>query len=419
MNYNVIASRLREKITLFSGELCGKLGKIESRLVREMIYGMLASQSVLLTEIGRALEEKIPLRKTEWRLSRNLQNRNLGKRVEKALLHHASGYIKDDTLLIIDPGDISKKYAEKMEYLATVRDGSEGALGKGYSLLHIVGGKVKEDQIIPLIQRLYSSAAPGYNSENHQILDAVDAIVSACGGKGIHVFDRGGDRKNLLEPFLDRELKFIVRQVGNRHVCSGNQTRRVAEWAEICGCPYTEVISKIEKGSEKVYHLTFGSRKVRLPGRKEALTLLVVHGFGQTPLMLLINGEVKSSRRSLWWWVQAYMRRWAVEETIRCVKQSYDIENVRLLTYESLQNLLPLLNVAFYFTAIMIGSVYRLRVMAGYVLKAAKRLFGIPDFKYYALSDGLRAIFQQHPKRPDELSEPMIPAFPLFEGLGP
>lgn len=419
MNHNVIASRLREKISFFLGELSGKLGKVEARMVREMIYGMLASQSVLLTEIGRSLEEKIPLRKTEWRLSRNLQNKNLGGKVEKALLQHASGMIKDDTLLIIDPGDIIKKYAEKMEHLATVRDGSEGVLGNGYSLLHIVGGRVNDDNIIPLIQRLYSSAAPGFNSENHQILDAVDAIVSAGGGKGIVVFDRGGDRRNLLGPFLNRELKFMVRQVGNRHVNSGNQTRSVEEWANSCRCQYTEVISKVDNGKEKVYELTFGSRKVRLPGREEVLTLLVVHGFGKKPLMLLINGEVKSSRCSHWWWVQAYMRRWAVEETIRCVKQSYDIENVRLLTYASLQNLLPLLNVAFYFTAVMIGSVERLRVMAGYVLKAAKRLFGIPDFKYYALSDGLRAIFQRHPKRPDELFGPMAPEFTLFDALGP
>ena len=38
--------------------------------------------------------------------------------------------------------------------------------------------------------------------------------------------------------------------------------------------------------------------------------------------------------------------------------------------------------------------------MAAYVEKAAKRLFGIPDFKYYALADGMRALFARHPGRP-------------------
>ena len=39
-------------------------------------------------------------------------------------------------------------------------------------------------------------------------------------------------------------------------------------------------------------------------------------------------------------------------------------------------------------------------LMAGFVERAAKRLFGIPDFKYYALADGLRALFARHPGKP-------------------
>ncbi len=31
--------------------------------------------------------------------------------------------------------------------------------------------------------------------------------------------------------------------------------------------------------------------------------------------------------------------------------------------------------------------------MNGYILKAVKRVFGIPDFKYYAMSDGISTIF--------------------------
>jgi len=35
--------------------------------------------------------------------------------------------------------------------------------------------------------------------------------------------------------------------------------------------------------------------------------------------------------------------------------------------------------------------------MAGHVLKCAKRVFGIPDFKYYVLGDGLSNIFSRYP----------------------
>ena len=39
----------------------------------------------------------------------------------------------------------------------------------------------------------------------------------------------------------------------------------------------------------------------------------------------------------------------------------------------------------------------KLRVMAGHVLKAAKRVFGIPDFHYYAIAGGLMSIFLRYP----------------------
>ena len=43
----------------------------------------------------------------------------------------ASRQVDRETLFILDPSDLSKKYAKTMQYLATVRDGSEGALAKG------------------------------------------------------------------------------------------------------------------------------------------------------------------------------------------------------------------------------------------------------------------------------------------------
>jgi len=33
----------------------------------------------------------------------------------------------------------------------------------------------------------------------------------------------------------------------------------------------------------------------------------------------------------------------------------------------------------------------------GHILKSAKRVFGIPDFKYYTLEDGLQNIFSRFP----------------------
>ena len=60
---------------------------------------------------------------------------------------------------------------------------------------------------------------------------------------------------------------------------------------------YADTIVKEVKGEEKVYHLEYGFRKVKLPGRKEQLYLVVVKGFGNKPMMLLTNVVVKKTER--------------------------------------------------------------------------------------------------------------------------
>ncbi len=68
-----------------------------------------------------------------------------------------------------------------------------------------------------------------------------------------------------------------------------------------------------------------------------------------------------------------------------------------MLGYRSLQNLMVLVLAASYFAAVVLDRGAKLRVMAGHVLKAAKRVFGIPDFHYYAIADGLMSIFLRYP----------------------
>jgi len=400
MNTTTIACKLRVRIGRFSGDLSKGLCLPAQRLVSEMVYGIQASESVLLTEVARSLEESIALRKTHWRLSRNLQRPELEDVVGGNLLNMAEGHIGEDTLLIIDPSDVAKKYAKKMEYLATVRDGSAQDLAQGYWTLHIIGAELDSDGIVPLYQRLWSAKAPDFVSENEEILRGVDRVMARVGQRGLWVMDRGGDRINLFGPLLDRKARFLFRLVGTRHLIWNKQTVVAEKLAYQCPCKHRKVIFRIENGEERSYTLRFGFRKVRLPDRPEPLCLLVIHGFGQKPTMLLTTEALRDSFQCLWRMVRAYLKRWSVEDTIRYTKTCYDLENVRVLNYQGLQNLMPLVLAAMFFAACVLDHDSRLRVMAGYVEKAAKRLLGIPDFKYYALADGIKALFTKHPGRP-------------------
>ena len=120
-----IAFKLRAQILQFSGELSRGFPKVLARFVAEMIYGIQARQSVRLTEVSRALAEPIPIKKTVERLSRQLRNPRLARWLTNRLLMRAAERVRDMTLLILDLSDVHKKYAQRMEHLATVWDGSE------------------------------------------------------------------------------------------------------------------------------------------------------------------------------------------------------------------------------------------------------------------------------------------------------
>ncbi len=71
-----------------------------------------------------------------------------------------------------------------------------------------------------------------------------------------------------------------------------------------------------------------------------------------------------------------------IEEAIRFIKP----------TYERLRNMAVLVNAVAFFTAVVLGTRIKLEILATHLLKAAKRLFGIPDFRLYALADGIREV---------------------------
>jgi hypothetical protein len=362
--------------------------------VGEALYGIQAKKSVLLSQIARSLNERIALKKTETRLSAELGRRGLRERLRENLLAKASSRIREDTLLVLDISDISKPYARRMEYMARVRDGSTGELADGYWTVQVIGAELDEVRVTPLYHHLYSQVAPGFVSENEEILGAVELISRHTQGRGIWVMDRGGDRRKLYYPLLERGLRFIVRLMGDRHLECGGRTMAAREIASRCGMLYAESVVREESGHERRCLMECGYRRVRLPGRREKLTLVVIKGFGQEPMMLLTNVDVRRSRRSCLSVVGSYLRRWQIEDTIRCVKQSYDVENVRLLGYERLQNMMALVLCAMYFAAVYLGDRARLAILAHRALEGARRLFGIPDFRYYALADGIASLLE-------------------------
>ena len=108
-----IGHKLKEQIHQFSGELSTGLGKVASRFVEEMIYGISAGGPVVLTKIARSLDEPIRLHDTHKRLSGNLANEAIKDEIGAKVLAKGARRIGNDTLLIVDPTDLIKNMPRK------------------------------------------------------------------------------------------------------------------------------------------------------------------------------------------------------------------------------------------------------------------------------------------------------------------
>ena len=134
----------------------------------------------------------------------------------------------------------------------------------------------------------------------------------------------------------------------------------------------------------------------------------MVAGFGEESLMLLTDLPIVArDSQTLWWVVQIYLTRWKIEETFRFVKQSYNLEDIRVMKYQRLKNLVILVTAVAYFAATFLGQqMMKLRILCEKLLIISQRFFGIPPFRFYALADGIRRTLSQGAFSPTEMPPP-------------
>lgn len=408
-NDNIIAFRTREQLRkylgIFSPQFKNNRWKME--FLGQMLFGIQASRDTLVSEIARTLQEDILAKKTQERLERHLSMEDMDSKIHGSILCDAACGIHEDTLIIIDPTDMQKTYAKKMPYLAKVWDGSKGRVGDnlGYTPCMAIACENGCRKIVPLMLRLWSSEHPDCTSENDEIEQVVGQIASTTGGRGIFVYDRGGDGDNLFKFYIDHGYNFIVRLVGDRNLLNwGGRTKDsrmlALDLARQCTMKYEESVHF--KSHNKVHNVRvkYGSMPVRLPIRPEAqLQLVVVKWPGaEKPMMLLTTLEAVRTRKALWEVVQGYITRWRVEDTIRFIKQSYRLEHMRNLEYQRLKNMAALVVAVAYFAAAWLGKRVKLDALAKHVAKVSRKMFEVPEFFYYAIADGLRWLFIRHGK---------------------
>jgi len=386
------AAAIKGQLSKFSGIIAAGLSKAKRRLIKEMVYGIQAGKDIKLSNISRALHESIPLLKAEDRLSRNLDDEDFTEEINQEICRLGSAKVAEDMVIAIDPGDIRKKYAAKMECLCRIHDGSEHQLGEGYWLAKAVAADLEHKKVIPLYLEAYSHKAQEFRSENHQLFQLIDTVSARMGNKGIYALDRGGDRGKLYDKFLEKgkEKRFVIRLEKSRDLIHKGKKKNCYLLATMLPCPYQTVIIKYEDGKEEKKTVSYNALPVRLPGRDYTLFLVVVKGFGTEPMMLLTSCPVNVKiKEAVWRIVEIYLTRWKCDESFRYIKQCYNLEDIRVRHYTSIRNLVVLILAVAYFASVYLGDNLKLKMLVERIYLVSKRFFGVPTFFNYAIADGL------------------------------
>lgn len=391
INYNKLSYQLKREIRKFSKKITKGLSRPKYKLVFQMLYGMLESQSTHLSNISRALKEEITLKKTIDRLSRGLGRFNENDIIMENYMDIVKRNTKEMSVLIVDNSDISKPYSEMLDSLCEVRDGSTGEITTGYHLLEITALTKDYKMPMPVYTRVYSSTERDYVSEDEEVLTGLKCISKHFGRSGIRTLDRGYDSCAYYKYFLKQKENFIIRAKKNRDVRYKGETINILELANRYKGRY-KITFKDKKGRKIDCKMSLIPINLPIAPLKE-LTLVAVYGFGEIPMMLI--SSLKSSDDRLAKAVtKVYLMRWRIEEYYRFKKQQFGFEDFRVQSLTSIRALNSMLTILIgligTFSEKQDASIFIMEI-----IECSKRIYGKSKFIYYALGDGIFNILQK------------------------
>ena len=345
-NFTTNTYEMKRDILNFSKKISTGLDKPTTKFISDMIYGIEKSNSILFSEIARALQEDIKLKNTIERLCDNCNFLS-----DKSISIIKDNYFKlslkqlpdDEIILIEDDSDINKEHSNKLEDLCTVRDASskQEKYVNGYHVCEIVALSKNEHQPISLYSKIYSTESKGFKSCPDETMKSekyvIDKIRQSKDSKIIIVKDRGYDSFELFKSTIDNKVSFVVRLDGNRHLLFKGKKRLVSDVASTRkGKIHTKLMYKGENIDCYISYTT-----VQLPKMKDKdLNLVIIYRKDEEndPMYLLTDLPIKT-KEDVEKIARIYMLRWRIEEYFKSKKQNYDFENFRLRSLNAINNL--------------------------------------------------------------------------------
>jgi IS4 transposase len=292
----------------------------QQKAVAEMMRGLFTAQAPILAQLAQY--EDISVKKQAEKYSHHLGNVDLTVKVESLAWRKAKQQLRKDTIIAYDLTDINKEYAEKMEKLRDVWDGSRRKVAPGFQL-HGVG----MNNILLNIQV--------HDDDQYTLPQVRKEIIGEMApkldGKGIWVFDRGNDSKGFFRELRQvHDVRYIARVKEDRYVV----LKETGEYVPVKDVPI---------GVHQIYLLS--GHNTKIDWEIGELTLIIErHLEEKEPIRLLTNlvwADYGTKRI-----VTMYLERWGVENIFRRAKTKFDLEKIRVLSYKKFVNLVALIQLA-------------------------------------------------------------------------
>lgn len=363
----------------------------ETQIAVGCIVGIIKSGSCKVSNIVRALNHKIPFREETRLFYDALFDKN--SRLDflrDAWLETVASAVHNMPFIAVDPSDIIKPYGKAFDHLGTVRDASdpEKRLGPGFPTVQIEA--VDHDHHnLPLVQETFSTDLPDYKGLYDFVGRCILNVLAYTGKSATWLFDRGFDAGDFYTILGGFGITWVVRQLQTRNVIFGDgKTILMKTLAESLDKPHKAEVPYIDKSSHvvKTCPVHFGYAPVRLPGQSGRFWMVVVTGLRSEDMVLLTNEDIRSVRqvRKI---VLAYMRRWGIEEGIRCWKQQTGVEDFRVRNWNSIRRMTFFSMLAYGVQALWLLT---RPAMANRLIRRVKVFIENVAFQYYRLWDGVQ-----------------------------
>lgn len=121
------------------------------------------------------------------------------------------------------------------------------------------------------------------------------------------------------------------------------------------------------------------------------LVLTVVYGFGEEPMLLLSNLKMQEKKRLCHIITKVYLLRWRIEEYFRFKKQYFELEDLRVMSLQSIRNLNLFATLAVAYISLT-TVVHKDSIFLAELKECSKRIYEMPKFILYALGYAMERV---------------------------